>query len=204
MHCRAVSRDLKWKVTFFDEFIRFQWSTLRRRRSPSANKLLYMQLKNPNVHRATETHFSWTLVVIKENVQLLTPFTPLLFEDKPSAALMSHSLCLQMPLMRCVMTKMIWDAWCFHSAALAAIKMSGREKKEAWSRWERRGAEMKFTLKGGIFNTWPHPEEWARRCVSALMVFELTMFISEDYMILAWNSWPTFCWDINTVKIRLN
>lgn len=60
---------------------------------------------------------------------------------------------------------------------------------------------MKFTLRGGIFNTWPHYGEWAERCVSALLAFALTMFILENYMIFGWNSWPTFCCDIHTVKI---
>lgn len=61
---------------------------------------------------------------------------------------------------------------------------------------------MKFTLKGGIFNTWPHYGERAQRCRSALLAFALTMFISENYTIFGWDSRPIFCCDIHTVKIR--
>lgn len=67
---------------------------------------------------------------------------------------------------------------------------------------DRQHKKMKFTLRGGIFNTWPHYGEWAQRCVSALLAFALTMFILENDMIFGWHSWPTFCCDIHTVKFR--
>lgn len=123
------------KSHIFDEFIRFQWSTLRRQRSPSANKLVNRQLNKSKRAPSDWSTFTKGLeqvnrcsAVVKENVQLWAGFTP-------SAALMSHSVCLQMTLMRCVMTKMIRDAWCctgniFTQQLLRQLKCQGEKKKK--------------------------------------------------------------------------
>lgn len=141
----------------------------------------------------------------------------LLFEDDNLCCcnVTIHSFfTLQMTLMflRHDKHELWWSAnWCctwniFYSAVIVAIKMSQEERKKGFrtqtgSTMESR-KEMKFTPRGGIFNTWPHYGERAQRCVSALLAFDPTMFISENYMILSLYSRPTFCCDIHTVKIR--
>lgn len=81
----------------------------------------------------------------------------------------SFRFCLQTTLMflRHERSHSRWSPnWCctgniFNSAALPAIKMSQEEKKTWADQRDRGREEIKFSVKGDIFNTWPRSGEWA-------------------------------------------